>query len=157
MKSLAQWYAEYGASHQHKTNKKIHYICVPSIYFAIIGLFMTIPNEVLISLFKTDNRYISNWATILIFFLVLFYFRLNKGTALRILVLSVFSIALNLFISNYFSLLYFNLILFTLAWVGQFYGHHLEGKKPSFFKDLQFLLIGPAWVLDHFFNTKNKV
>jgi uncharacterized membrane protein YGL010W len=38
--------------------------------------------------------------------------------------------------------------LFVIAWIGQFVGHHIEGKKPSFFKDLQFLLIGPAWCLD---------
>jgi uncharacterized membrane protein YGL010W len=39
--------------------------------------------------------------------------------------------------------------LFVVAWVGQFIGHHVEGRKPSFFKDVQFLLIGPAWLL-HF-------
>lgn len=38
--------------------------------------------------------------------------------------------------------------LFVVAWIGQFYGHKVEGKKPSFFKDLQFLLIGPAWCMD---------
>jgi uncharacterized membrane protein YGL010W len=39
------------------------------------------------------------------------------------------------------------LVLFALAWVGQFIGHHIEGKKPSFLKDLAFLMIGPAWLL----------
>ena len=34
-----------------------------------------------------------------------------------------------------------------LAWIGQFIGHKIEGEKPSFFEDLQFLLIGPAWLL----------
>lgn len=37
---------------------------------------------------------------------------------------------------------------FVFAWIGQFYGHKVEGKKPSFFKDLQFLLIGPVWCMD---------
>ena len=41
------------------------------------------------------------------------------------------------------------LALFFLAWVGQFYGHRIEAQKPSFYKDLQFLLIGPAWLM-HF-------
>jgi uncharacterized membrane protein YGL010W len=40
-------------------------------------------------------------------------------------------------------------IVFVVAWIGQFYGHKVEGKKPSFLKDIQFLLIGPAWLL-HF-------
>jgi uncharacterized membrane protein YGL010W len=38
-------------------------------------------------------------------------------------------------------------VLFVLAWVGQFIGHRIEGKRPSFFQDLQFLLIGPLWLL----------
>ena len=37
--------------------------------------------------------------------------------------------------------------VFILAWIGQFIGHKIEGKKPSFFEDIQFLLIGPAWLL----------
>ena len=40
-------------------------------------------------------------------------------------------------------------VLFVAAWVFQFAGHEVEGRKPSFFKDLQFLLIGPAWLM-HF-------
>ena len=35
----------------------------------------------------------------------------------------------------------------SLAWIGQFIGHKIEGKKPSFFDDLRFLLIGPLFVL----------
>jgi uncharacterized membrane protein YGL010W len=41
--------------------------------------------------------------------------------------------------------------LFVFAWVFQFAGHEVEGKKPSFFKDLQFLLIGPAWLMHFLF------
>ena len=37
--------------------------------------------------------------------------------------------------------------VFVLSWIGQFYGHKIEGKKPSFLKDLQFLLVGPIWLL----------
>ena len=41
----------------------------------------------------------------------------------------------------------FSVIIFVIAWIGQFIGHKIEGKKPSFIEDLQFLLIGPAWLL----------
>ena len=41
----------------------------------------------------------------------------------------------------------FRLILFVAAWIGQFIGHRIEGKKPSFFKDILFLLVGPLWIL----------
>jgi uncharacterized membrane protein YGL010W len=46
-----------------------------------------------------------------------------------------------------------SVIIFAVAWIGQFYGHKVEGKKPSFFKDVQFLLIGPAWLM-HFVYRK---
>lgn len=39
------------------------------------------------------------------------------------------------------------LALFIITWILQFVGHKIEGKKPSFLKDLQFLLIGPIWLL----------
>lgn len=40
-----------------------------------------------------------------------------------------------------------SIALFVLAWMGQFVGHQIEGKKPSFFDDVRFLLIGPLFVL----------
>jgi uncharacterized membrane protein YGL010W len=46
--------------------------------------------------------------------------------------------------------------IFVVAWIGQFVGHKIEGKKPSFFEDLQFLLIGPAWVVNSLMGGKNK-
>ena len=41
------------------------------------------------------------------------------------------------------------LLIFMLSWIGQFIGHRIEGRSPSFFKDVQFLLIGPLWLLGH--------
>ena len=45
-----------------------------------------------------------------------------------------------------------SLMIFIVAWIGQFIGHKIEGKKPSFLQDLQFLLIGPAWLLSFIYN-----
>ena len=47
------------------------------------------------------------------------------------------------------------LSIFVIAWIGQFLGHKIEGKKPAFFKDLQFLLIGPLWLLSFIYNKLN--
>jgi uncharacterized membrane protein YGL010W len=44
-------------------------------------------------------------------------------------------------------LLYLANVIFVLAWIAQFVGHRIEGRKPSFLTDLTYLLIGPAWVL----------
>lgn len=46
--------------------------------------------------------------------------------------------------------------IFVVAWIGQFIGHKIEGKKSSFLEDLQFLLIGPAWVADSLMRGKHK-
>src|SRR5450830_683990 len=43
------------------------------------------------------------------------------------------------------------LAVLVAAWIGQFIGHKIEGKKPSFFEDLRFLLIGPLFVLSVFY------
>ena len=45
------------------------------------------------------------------------------------------------------NLLFLYLGIFIVSWIGQFIGHKIEGQKPSFFDDLKFLLIGPAWLL----------
>ncbi len=42
MKSVHQWLNEYGESHRNETNKMIHWICVPAIFFSITGLLYCI-------------------------------------------------------------------------------------------------------------------
>jgi len=148
MKTLKQWFEEYAVSHQNKTNQSIHYICVPAIYFSIIGLLMSIPSSMISNFTKINNPFIENWATPVLLLLLLFYFRLSYSTFVRMLTFSIICLMGNHFLSEVFPLFYTSLIIFVLAWIGQFYGHKLEGEKPSFFKDLQFLLIGPAWVFE---------
>lgn len=153
MKTQEQWFNEYSESHQNETNQLIHYICVPSIYFSIVGLFMSIPPESISSLLNINNPFIENWAALLLLISMIFYVRLSFSIFLKMLTFSIICLIGNYFISTLLPLLYTSLIIFIIAWIGQFYGHKLEGKKPSFFKDLQFLLIGPAWVFEKF--TRN--
>ena len=135
MKSLQQWYDEYAESHQHKTNQAIHFICVPVIFFSIIGMLMSIPSESVMNILKLNIPFVENWATVVILFLMLFYIRLSFITFLKMLLFSVICLVGNYYISTILPIFYFSLALFVLAWIGQFYGHKLEGKKPSFFKD----------------------
>lgn len=148
MKTAQQWFDEYAVSHQNETNKFIHFICVPIIFFNVVGLLMTIPTGFLESTFGAYNPLLENWATVVLgIILIFFYLRLGFWHFVKMFLFTTISIIGNYYISNQVNLLYFSLIVFTLAWIGQFYGHHVEGKKPSFIKDLQFLLIGPLWVL----------
>ncbi len=151
MKTLQNWYEEYGESHKNQTNKAIHYWCVPAIYFSVIGLLIGIPNGILSSILNANLPILENWAFVAFLFVFVFYVRLSLAVALKMAVFTLVCMVINLYLGNYFNLSIFSISLFSLAWIGQFYGHKIEGKKPSFLKDLQFLLIGPAWVADQLF------
>ena len=130
MKTISEWLDEYSESHQDKINKAIHWVCVPAILFSIIGIL----------------AHFSALLTALILVLTfVFYARLD-------LVLAVAMAALLAVMAWLIFILPvgvgFYIAIFVLAWIGQFYGHKVEGKKPSFLKDLQFLLIGPVWCMD---------
>ncbi len=144
---MQQWFDEYAVSHQHKTNIAIHFVCVPLIFFSIVGMVLSIPADFPQSVLGLNLPMIENWATVAIVFLMIFYIRLSLKVFLQMLFFSALCLAGNYFLGQFLPLFYTSLTIFVLAWVGQFYGHKLEGAKPSFFKDLQFLLIGPPWVL----------
>lgn len=151
MKTLDHWFTEYAVSHQNETNKAIHYICVPAIFFSIVGLLMSIPPGFLATIFPGDYPLLENWAVPVLLLVLIFYFRLSVQMGFKVLVFAALCMLGNYFISLIAPLWLVSLLIFAVAWVGQFYGHKIEGKKPSFLKDLQFLLIGPAWVIDNLF------
>ncbi len=149
MKSLQAWFNEYATSHQNETNIKVHLICVPAIFFSIVGLFLCIPSTTLSFL---PHPLLANWAFIILsVILVFFYFRLSLKLGIQMLLFSIFCLVANYIISQHIPLFWFSIILFVLAWIGQLFGHKIEGKKPSFIKDLLFLLVGPAWVIHKIF------
>ncbi len=143
MKNIYQWLSEYGESHKNETNKLIHWICVPSIFFSLVGLLY----EVKLPFFVAGIQ--MNIAAIVMLLAVIYYARLSKTLWVGMLIFGIFCLALSYLIekNGFMPLWLFCLIVFGLAWIGQFYGHKVEGKKPSFLQDLQFLMIGPAWLM----------
>lgn len=154
MKTLEQWFEEYAVSHQNPKNKAIHYICVPAIYFSIVGLLLSIPSGFLKNLLHINQPIIENWAVVILIFVLIFYIRLSLVMAIKIAVFSTLCLMINFYIGQIVPLWAFSILVFVVAWIGQFYGHKIEGKKPSFLKDLQFLMIGPAWVVQNLFSKK---
>lgn len=146
---------KYAESHQNQTNKLIHWLCVPLIVFSILGLVWALPFPHFNFLGKL-NGYI-NWATFLLFFAMLYYLRLSLALATAmLLVIFVFSAGIVTLEKLHANLNWPPMwqvcgIIFVLSWVGQFIGHKIEGKKPSFLVDLRFLLIGPIWLLHFLF------
>lgn len=154
MKTLEQWFEEYAVSHQNPKNKAIHYVCVPAIYFSIVGLLMSIPSGLIANTLQLSAPIIENWAVVVLIFVLFFYIRLSVSMTVKIAFFSAICLVVNYYISQFVPLWIFSISVFVIAWIGQFYGHNIEGKKPSFLKDLQFLLIGPAWVVDNLFSKK---
>ncbi len=147
MKTAQDWFDEYAVSHQNPTNQLVHYICVPLIFFSVIGLFMSIPKGIIEDALGLYNPLIENWAVVITLFISIFYLRIGFWYFVQMLFFILLAIIGNFWLGNTVNLLYASLIIFVVAWIGQFWGHKVEGKKPSFIKDLQFLLIGPLWVV----------
>jgi uncharacterized membrane protein YGL010W len=147
MRKIDLFFAEYGESHRNPKNKLIHWICVPLIFWSILGFISLIPAP---HLFIKYYGYISIASLVAVAFTAIFYFRLSWKIALIMivfmLILEHFVYAVNVHLGRQSSWIVF-LGVFVIAWIFQFIGHHIEGKKPSFLKDLQFLLIGPIWLL----------
>lgn len=156
MKKIDSLLEEYAESHQKKLNIAIHYICVPLIFFSLIGLLASIPFPEFISeLFPDSLKVYIHFGTLVILLGLLYYLRLSFVLFIGMLLFSAL-VLVGIHIINQISMtpLWLSMtLIFVLAWIGQFIGHNHEGKKPSFLKDLQFLMIGPAWTMSHLFEA----
>jgi len=152
MRKIDQLFAEYAESHKNQTNKFIHWICVPLIFFTIVGFISLIPAPHFCAPYFGC---ISVASIVALFLVTIFYFTLSWRISLIMLLIMLFmehfAYAINVHFKENSWIIY--LSIFVITWIFQFIGHKIEGKKPSFLKDLQFLLIGPIWLL-HFILKK---
>ncbi|MGH2562869.1 MAG: DUF962 domain-containing protein [Ginsengibacter sp.] len=148
MRTIHQWLNEYGESHTNETNKLIHWVCVPAIFFSITGLLYCIKLP-----FFIGNNLQLNVAMIVLLLTTIYYLSLSIKIGIGMLLFGIIGVALCYAAEAFLHLPLWllSIIIFIVAWIGQFYGHKVEGKKPSFFKDIQFLLIGPMWLMSFIF------
>ena len=123
---------EYSGSHQNPINQLIHFFCVPVIFFNVVALVYALTPPVVTGVAVGAS--------------LIFYFRCMRSFLPHMIVLYALVLGLSALFAGYRAFVPVNIALFVVAWIGQFYGHKVEGKKPSFFKDVFFLLVGPAWV-----------
>ncbi len=144
MRSVGEWLAEYGASHENATNKLLHWICVPAIVLALFGLLRSIPVP---QAFLSLSPWL-NWALVTAAAACIYYLVLSPRLAAGVLIAFVLLLALAAWLDTLaWPLWVTSVVIFVVAWIGQFIGHAIEGQRPSFFRDLQFLLIGPLWLV----------
>ncbi|RZK50439.1 MAG: DUF962 domain-containing protein [Pedobacter sp.] len=150
---------KYAESHQNSTNKFIHWVCVPLIVFSLLGMVWSIPFPELSFLGKGQTYF--NWASFLIAFSLYYYYTLSPVLSFMMIwvvgIFSYFIVQIEYWeMAGGPAMWVVFLIIFVLAWIGQFIGHKIEGKKPSFLDDVKFLLIGPIWLL-HFICKKLNI
>jgi len=129
---LATALAEYGRHHQDPRNRLIHCICVPAIVFSVTGLLVAMNFGVTL---------------IVIAAAILYYNRFGRRVALQMGAGLILMLVVWLALMPSHHLVLVALAIFILGWTGQAVGHIQEGSKPSFFEDIQSLLIGPIFVL----------
>ena len=142
-RSIHPWLEAYGSSHQNDTNELIHWICVPTIFFCVVGFLTSIPSPTVP--FVGGHLWIKGAFVLTAVFYAMRSFPLLIG--MTAWCACCYGLAILIERHAPWPLWAVCTILFILAWIGQFIGHRIEGKKPSFLEDLQFLLIGPAWLM----------
>jgi uncharacterized membrane protein YGL010W len=148
MRTVEQWFGEYGESHSNPRNELLHILCVPAIVMTVIGFLWSIPVP---ALFAEVSPWL-NWATIVIALAIVYYFSLSIALGVG----AAIGLGLLAWIVSWLDTLSWPLwltcaVIFVIGWIGQFIGHAIEGKRPSFMKDIQFLLIGPLWLIGHLY------
>ncbi len=144
MKTATQWLDEYGESHQNPTNKLIHWWCVPAIFWSVALLLWSIPVPEVMRVHP-----LLNWATVSLALVMVFYLLTSVSLSIGMLIFSGLVIGATHLVaeSGVIEPWVLGTAIFVVAWILQFIGHNIEGKKPSFFKDILFLLVGPAWLM----------
>ena len=140
---IDRWFAHYSGDHRDATNQRIHVFAVPLILWSVVALLWCIP--VIGTWFRQGL-----WAALAMFFAWSFYFRASRNLGygmLAVFVAMAWSTRWLHLALGTTQLLVLAIAVFVLAWIAQFIGHRIEGRKPSFLTDLTYLLIGPAWVL----------
>lgn len=144
MRSLQSYFESYGSHHRNPVNIAFHWVCVPTIFFCVIGLLGSIPPLELPWIGRMP------WAKLTIAVVVLgFFLPRSAPMSLAMAAWGALCVRLAGYLDAHapWPLWAICLVLFTAAWIGQFYGHKVEGRKPRFLEDLTFLLIGPAWLM----------
>ncbi len=126
--------AHYGSSHTHPTNEVIHFVAIPLIALSLLGLLFYVHPYLAYAFIAASMVYYARLS--LVFFVSMTAFSALMLWLVWVMGSQVLPISATIFVG---------------AWIAQFVGHKLEGKKPSFFEDIQYLWVGPLFVLSKLF------
>ncbi|MCG2591756.1 DUF962 domain-containing protein [Ramlibacter sp. XY19] len=133
-RKVDQLLAHYGESHRNPRNERIHFVAIPLIMLSLVGLLYALHPWVAYAFLAASMVY---------------YARLSMVFLVTMALASALVLALVLAMGD--KVLPICIGIFVAAWIAQFIGHRIEGKKPSFFEDLQYLWVGPIFVFSKLF------
>ena len=149
MSKVERLLGEYRESHQNETNQIIHNIFVPLIFLSAIGMLWDVKLPIALDFLGGEPLNVAMVVAVLVF---AYYLSISFVVAVGIISVTAAGMIFCYLYNGPVSIWIFSLVIFVLSWVMQFIGHKIEGKKPSFFKDLEFFLVGPMWVLTKLYN-----
>jgi len=130
-RKLDRLLAHYGESHRHPTNELIHVIAIPAIMLSIVGMLFAL----------------HPWAAYVFVGASLVYYALLQSPVLLAIMAAWTVLLIGLATAMGGRAFVISLTIFVVGWIFQFIGHKLEGRKPSFFEDIQYLWVGPLFVV----------
>ncbi|WP_266160646.1 DUF962 domain-containing protein [Dyella silvatica] len=143
-RDIQTWLNNYSQDHQNPTNRFLHWICVPLIVWCVIALLWTVPVP------ATLGRPGFVAVGVLVLAFAWYWKQSHRLGGALLIALAAMAVLTELIYQQIgpASLRWLALGVFIVAWIGQFIGHAIEGRRPSFLTDLAYLLIGPAWLMD---------
>jgi len=126
----------YGQSHTHPTNELIHFIAIPLIMLSLVGMIYALHPWAAYAFLAAS---------------LVYYIRLSVPFLAAMAVVTLAMLGVIQALDSAGILVKASVAIFVVSWIFQFIGHKLEGKKPSFFEDIQYLWVGPLFVLSKLF------
>lgn len=149
MSKIDRLLGEYRESHQNETNQVLHNIFVPLIFLSVIGILWDVKLPFEMDFLGGEPLNVAMVVAVLVF---AYYLRLSFAVSVGILAITALGMIACYLYNGPVSVWLISLVIFIISWIFQFVGHKIEGKKPSFVKDLEFFLVGPMWVLTKLYN-----
>ena len=148
MRTVSEFLNEYGKTHRHPSNQRIHFLCVPIILMSTLAFGWPL-SLAMLGQEAVWAPYVNVTTVASMLLLLAFYARLGRRVVMAMTVYLAISIAVIMAVeTSSLPLIWTAVIAWVAAWALQFVGHNIEGAKPSFADDLVFLLIGPLFVLE---------
>ena len=149
MSKVDRLLGEYRESHQNETNQVIHNIFVPLIFLSAIGILWDVKLPIALDFLGGEPLNVAMIVAVLVF---AYYLSISFAVAAGIISVTAAGMIACYLYDGPVSIWVISLAVFVVSWIMQFVGHKIEGKKPSFVKDLEFFLVGPMWVLTKLYN-----